>query len=263
MADLAFGEVGDEDAALIHDKGDAHFAANLADDVADDGGEEQLTALVLNGGDGLAHEAWLPAFVFVLPEVAEEGIVDLVHHPAAIGCVGQQAVQPEEGGVRAVHERGNGVVQDVFEAWPPAFMPDALEGTHNARGDEMSLVGRGLGEQIEPDGVVEVARVEIHGLLGAASRDVIEQLGCQIPMRINEADAVALLDELEDEIAQKRGLSRTRLADDVGVVACIAQIKTERLLAAPRLSHADVKIIFAHGCVHAAQASRRSRKEHE
>ena len=127
----------------------------------------------------------------------------------------------------------------------------------------MSLVGRGLGEQIQPDGVVEVARVEIHGLLGAASRDVIEQLGRQIPMRINETDAVALLDELEDEIAQQRGLPGTRLADDVGVVACIAQFEAERLLAAPCLPHADVKIVFVHGCVHAAQASRRSRKEHE
>lgn len=65
------------------------------------------------------------------------------------------------------------------------------------------------------------------------------------------------------ELAQGRGLPGARLADDVGVVAGISQVEAKRLLAAPDMPHADVKIVFVHGCVHAAQASRRSRKEHE
>lgn len=263
VADLALGEVGEEEAALVHDKGDADLAAHLADDVADDGGEEQLTGLVLDGRDGLAHEARLPALVFVLPEVAQEGIVDLVHHPAAIGRVGEQTVQAEERGVRAMRQRGDGVVQDVFQPRPPAFLPQAFESAHDARGDEVTVFWRGLGEQIEPDGVIEVARVKIDRLLGPLRRDVQEQILRQIAMRVDETDAVALLDELEDEIAQQRGLPGTRLADDVGVVAGISQVEAKRLLAAPGLPHADVKIVFVHGCVHAAQASRRSRKEHE
>ena len=92
MADLAFGEVGDEDALLIHDKGNAHFAAHLADNVAQGRGEEQLTDLVLDRGDGLALEAGIPAFVFVLPEVTEERIVHLSDHPVAVDGVGEQAV---------------------------------------------------------------------------------------------------------------------------------------------------------------------------
>lgn len=255
MADLAFGKVGDEDAAFVHDKGDAHLVAHLADDVADDGGEEQLAGLVLDRGDGFAHEARLPAFVFVLPEVAQERIGDLVHHPAAIGRVGEKAVETEEGGVRTMSQRGDGVVQDVFEPWPPTVMPEALEGAHDAGGHEMAILGRGLGEQIETDGVFQIAGMKIHGLLGPRGRDVQQQILRQIAMGIQETDAMALLDELEDEIAQERRLPGARLADDVGVVSGIAHLEAERHLAAPRLPHADVKVIVH---AHAAQASRRS-----
>lgn len=132
VADLALGQVGDEDAAFVHDKGDTHLIAHLADDVADDGGEEQLPGFVLDRGDGLALEAGIPAFVFVLPEVAKEGIVDLIYHPSAIGRVGEQAVESEKGGIGAMRQRGDGIVQDVFEPWPPAFMPETFEGAHDA-----------------------------------------------------------------------------------------------------------------------------------
>jgi hypothetical protein len=127
----------------------------------------------------------------------------------------------------------------------------------------MPILGRGLGEQIEPDGVIKVARMKIDGLLGSLGRDVKKQIFRQIAMRVDETDAVALLDKLKDEVAQKRRLPGTCFSDDVGVVACISQIETERHLAAPRLPHADVKIMFFHVFVQAAQASRRSRKEHE
>lgn len=146
MADLAFGEIGDEDAAFVHDERDAHLVAHLTDDVADDRGEEQLADLVLDRSYGFAHEARLPALVFVLPEVAQEGIVDLVNHPAAIGRVGEQAVEAEERGVRAMRQRCDGVVQDVFETRPPAFLPQAFEGAHDARGDEVTVFRRGLGQ---------------------------------------------------------------------------------------------------------------------
>lgn len=49
----------------------------------------------------------------------------------------------------------------------------------------MAILWRGLGEQIEPDGVIEVARVEIDRLLRPHGRNVIEQFLSQITMRIN------------------------------------------------------------------------------
>ncbi len=73
-------------------------------------------------------------------------------------------------------------------------------------------------------------------------------------MRIDQANAMTLQNELQDEIAQQRGLARTGLADDVGVEASIGHIETKRYLAAPDFAFADVKKMI----VHAAQASRRS-----
>ena len=84
--------------------------------------------------------------------------------------------------------------------------------------------------------------MEIDCLLGPHRRDVQEQFLRQITMRIDETDAMPLL----DEVAQERRLPRTRLADDVGVVAGISQIETKRQLSAPCLSHTDVKIMLVH-----------------
>lgn len=255
VADLAFGEVGDEDAPLIHDKGNAHFAAHLADNVAQGRGEEQLTDLVLDRGDGLALEAGIPAFVFVLPEVSEERIVHLLDHPTAVDRVGEQAIHTEQGGVGAMRQRGHSVVKDVFHPRPPGVRPEVLEGSHDARGNEMPFLRGGLSEQIQPDGEIAVAGVKIDGLLRPVGWDVVEQLLRQIAMRVDETNAMALQDELEDEIAQQSGLSRARLANDIGMVTRIRHLKTERrFAAAPRLPHADVKVIVAH----ASQASRRS-----
>lgn len=178
--------------------------------------------LVLDRRDGLAHEARLPALVFVLPEIAQEGIVDLIHHPAAIGRIGEQAIESEESCVRAMRQSSDGVVQDVFESRPPAFMPEAFEGANDAGGHEMPILRCGLGEQIESDGVIEVAGVEIDRLLGADGRDVKKQILREITMRVDETDTVPLLDELKDEVAQERRLTGTCFSDDVGVVAGIS-----------------------------------------
>jgi hypothetical protein len=101
----------------------------------------------------------------------------------------------------------------------------------------------------------KVTWVEIDSLLSSGWRDVKKKVFSQIAVRIDEADSMALLNELEDEIAKERCFSRTRLPDDVGVIAGISQLETERHLAAPRLPHSDVKVIIH---AHAAQASRRS-----
>ncbi len=65
-------------------------------------------------------------------------------------------------------------------------------------------------------------------------------------MWINEIDALPLLDKLEDEVAQKCGLSGACLPDDAGVVTGICLVKTKRKLAVPGLPHADVKIMLIH-----------------
>ena len=52
-------------------------------------------------------------------------------------------------------------------------------------------------------------------------RDVQQPILRQTATRVDEAEAVALLDELEDESAQECRLPGARLADDVGGIAGI------------------------------------------
>ncbi len=99
VADLALGEVGDEDATLVHDEGDAYLVAHLANDVADDWGEKELTGFVQNRSDGLALEASVPTLEFVLPKVAQKGVIHVVHNPATEYRIGEQAIEAEKCGV--------------------------------------------------------------------------------------------------------------------------------------------------------------------
>ena len=119
MTQPSFGQVGDEDAGRVHDEGNAHFRPHLPKDVADDRTLQELPELVLDGSDGFALEPWVVALEFVLPEIPDERVLDLAHDPGAVARVRQQPVHPQQGRVLAVQKRRNGVVEDVFEPWPP------------------------------------------------------------------------------------------------------------------------------------------------
>ncbi len=140
VTDLTFGEVGDEDAALIHHEGDANLATHLAHDVADDGGEQQLTHLVLNRRDGLAFESFIVALELVHPVVLQKRIANLTHDPLPVGVVGEHAVYAEQRSVRTMRKRGHGVVQDELQTWPPGVVPEVLESANNTGRDEMPVV---------------------------------------------------------------------------------------------------------------------------
>jgi len=153
-----------------------------------------------------------------------------------------------------MRERGHGVVQDELQSRPPRVVPDILERTDDAGRDEMPVVVVRLREQVQANGEIGITGMKIHRLLGTRWRDVIEQFLREITVRVDQADAMPLQDELEDEVAQQCGLARAGLADDVGVKSSIGHIKPKRHLAAPDFAFADVKVLI----VHAAQASRRS-----
>lgn len=61
----------------------------------------------------------------------------------------------------------------------------------------------------------------------------MQQLLRKIAMGIDDGDAVALLDVLENEILQQSGFSRTRLPNDVGVKTRILGLDDEGNFAAP------------------------------
>jgi len=140
VTDLALGEVGYEDALVVHHERDAHLAAHLADDVADDGGEQELTHLVLYRRDGLAFESLIIALELIDPVVLQERIAHLAHDPMPVSVIGEHAVDAEQGSVLALCERGHGVVQDELQSRPPGVVPDVLERSDDAGRDEMPVV---------------------------------------------------------------------------------------------------------------------------
>lgn len=162
MADAPLSEIRDEDTAVVHHERDAHLVAHLAKNVSNNGIEEKLPELVLNRNDGLAAEARFVAGILGLPKRADERVFELADNPGPIVIIGEQSVDAKQGSVCTIEQGRDGVVEDVFQARPPRVAPDAFEGADDAGCDEVSVIGRDVCEQVQPDGEFEVARAEIN-----------------------------------------------------------------------------------------------------
>src|ERR1035437_3936758 len=57
----------------------------------------------------------------------------------------------------------------------PRVAPDALECRHNARGDEMPVIGGYAADDVQSDGKFQVARIEIHQMIRTLWWDVVQQ----------------------------------------------------------------------------------------
>ena len=75
----------------------------------------------------------------------------------------------------------------------------------------------------------------------------------RVAVRIDDCDTVAVVHVLDDQIAQQGGFSRTRLADDAGMMAGVLRLDAQRHLAPPgeSMSDNDRWVVSAH----AARAS--------
>lgn len=90
-------------------------------------------------------------------------------------------------------------------------MPDALEGRHDAGGDEGTGLGRHAGERVEPDGMLRVRRVEDDHVPRPPARDVIEHVCGEVSVRVDHAHAAPGGDVLQDHVPQKGRLAATAL----------------------------------------------------
>ncbi len=85
-------------------------------------------------------------------------------------------------------------------------------------------------------------------------RDAVEEFVGKIAVWVDQSDAVAGGEMLDDQVAQQRCFSRTRFADCVKMLAAVGQGNRNGADAAPNFAGADVcKMI-----VHDAGASRHS-----
>lgn len=235
----AFGEVGDENAGVVHDEWDADPVAHLPEDVANDGGGEQGTDFVLNRGDGFAHKTGIVASEFLFPELADEGVSDLLDDPTTIVGINEHPVHAEQGSVLAVEQSGDTVIEYVLHTRPPRVAPDGFERLDDAGGDEGSFIWRDIGEGIEANGKLSIGRIEIDEVIRPVWRDVVQKLFGQIAMRINDGHAMPPVDVLDEEVAQQSGFPRSRDSDDVAVMPGILRMDAKGDFATPREAVAD------------------------
>ena len=118
----------------------------------------------------------------------------------------------------------------------------------------MPFIRRNICEQIKADRVIEVAGIEVHEMIRPPWRDVIQKFICQITVRINQADAVAGGNVLNDYIPNHCGFPDTSFADDVNVVASVRRAKfKKRGFTAP-----SIALSYVDGLVHGARVNRHS-----
>lgn len=248
FAEQSFGEIGDEDAGVIHDKADVDSAAHLAEDVADGGSHDQLTDLVLDRGNDFGQESAVIAGEFTQPEGPDHGVIDLLDHPLAVHRVGEHPLDRQKRDVVALLEGGKGSVQDVFHPRSPGIPPDTFQGTDDRGGNQVRWGAEGALEDVEADGVVVVGRVEVHDMVGAGGWDAIKDVTGEVSMRVNQPDTMAFLNILHDEITDEGGFAGAGLADDVHMLTADSGGEAEGLLdAAPPLSLTDVcKVLVPH-----------------
>ncbi len=99
---------------------------------------------------------------------------------------------------------------------------------------------RGYGaDDIQSDGIFQVAGIEIHQMIRPLWRDVVQQFFGQVAMWINHPDAMAQRDVLQNQVPKQRSFSRTGFTDDVEVLAFVHGGNAKGLGIAPAWFLAD------------------------
>ena len=155
----------------------------------------------------------------------------------------------EKGRGGELDERRDGVRQDVLEAGPPAVRPDRLEGGDDTRDGQVAVLGRVVGEDVEADRISEVGGVEVADVIDARAGDVVEEALGEVAVRVEEGDALAGGDVLQDQVLEEGRLAGAGLADRVEVLPAIGTAKAEGGgIAAPADPLADpCQVVIAHG----------------
>ena len=119
MSKPAFGEIGDEEASVVHRERDAHLGFDLAQNVANHGIQEELADFVLDRGDGLTLETRVISGIFLRPKRPNERVFDLPDDPGPVRFVGEHPVDAQKRGVGTIQKRRHRVIQNVFKSRPP------------------------------------------------------------------------------------------------------------------------------------------------
>jgi hypothetical protein len=97
----------------------APLGSDLPENIAEHRRLEQGPDLILDRRDGLPHEARVVFLEFLFPELLHERVTHLSHDPAPVVGIDEHPVHSKQGGVVAVEEGCDAVVQDVGHTRAP------------------------------------------------------------------------------------------------------------------------------------------------
>ena len=100
----------------------------------------------------------------------------------------------------------------------------------------MPVIRWDIGQEVQPDGELQVAGIEIDQVIRPRGRDVMQQFLGEIPMGIDQSDAVTGGDVLNDHVPQQSRLAGTGFPDDIGVMPGILGLEAEQGITAPILA---------------------------
>ena len=256
MAKLSFGQIRDEQSSVIHHEREIHFLFHLPQNISHNRIQKELPDFILDRRNGLAFEPLVVVFIFLRPKRPDERVFDLPDNLGPVVVVGEQAIHAEQSLVPTFQQRGRRIVENIFESRPPRVPPDALESRHDARGDEVPVIGGYRADDVQSDGEFQVARIEIHQMIRPLRRDVVQKFFGQVAVRVNDTNTVAQRDVLQNQIPQQGGFSSAGFADDIEVLPFVHGGNAKGLGFAPAglLANNDVGVLMIHG----AKTSRHS-----
>src|SRR5690349_12923398 len=95
------------------------------------------------------------------------------------------------------------------------------------------------GQNVKTHRVFVIRGVKVDHLIRSPRWNVIQNVVDQAAVGINHSDTCPGLDVLENEIAKQRGLTCSRLPDDMKMLSPIGGGEAEVLLSLPNLAHAQ------------------------
>ena len=241
LAHATFREIDDKYLLFVHHFTQVERGFGLPHDVADERVRGELADLVLYGGRRLARVRIGEARKFLCPKSFHDRVCYFLDDRGAKDLVGKHAVHIEQGRVRIFKERQERILQDVFHSCAPRIDPDALQGAHEPRDDEVPAVVADIFHHVEPDGVVSIKRSEIHDVFDALVRDKIEELFGGRSVRVDESQSLAVLDVLDRHVLEHGGFAHAGFPDDIDVLAAICRANAEHLALSSCMRRREVR----------------------
>src|SRR5579859_7035642 len=180
---------------------------------------------------------------FIYPKRTHHRIIDLLHHPRSVASIGEHPLHAEKTDVVAMQQSRDGGVEDVFQARSPKVRPNALKCAHNTGCDQMPFIVERLSKQIEADRMPQIGRIEIGHVFDTSAWNVIKDFSSQIAVRVNDADTVARLDVLENQVAKQRCLTSAGFSNGVEVMSPIFGKKNKGHFLPPLLMNSQDDVL--------------------